>query len=48
VLSVLVARQGGARQVRPLPSAVMPATDPRAAFDLASDRKRAMKVQIAF
>ncbi len=34
--------------VRPLLSAVIPAADARAAFDLASDRKRAMKVQLAF
>jgi L-idonate 5-dehydrogenase len=34
--------------VRPLLSAVMPAADARAAFDLASDRKRAMKVQLSF
>ena len=34
--------------VRPLISATMPFTDARAAFDLASDRSRAMKVQLAF
>ncbi len=34
--------------VRPLLSAVLPASEPRAAFDLASDRRRAMKVQLAF
>lgn len=34
--------------VRPLLSAVLPATDARQAFDLASDRKQSMKVQLAF
>lgn len=34
--------------VRPLISATMPFTEARAAFDLASDRSRAMKVQLAF
>lgn len=34
--------------VRPLLSAVLPAADARQAFDLASDRRQAMKVQIAF
>ncbi len=34
--------------VRPLISATMPFTEARAAFDLAADRSRAMKVQLAF
>ena len=34
--------------VRPLLSAVLPAANARQAFDLASDRKQAMKVQLAF
>jgi L-idonate 5-dehydrogenase len=34
--------------VRPLLSAVLPAAEARRAFDLASDRRRAMKVQVAF
>lgn len=34
--------------VRPLITATMPFTDARAAFELASDRQRAMKVQLAF
>ncbi len=34
--------------VRPLLSATLPASQARDAFDLASDRKRAMKVQLAF
>jgi L-idonate 5-dehydrogenase len=34
--------------VRPLISATMPFTHARAAFDLAADRSRAMKVQLAF
>lgn len=34
--------------VRPLLSAVMPMADAKKAFDLASDRKQAMKVQLAF
>lgn len=34
--------------VRPLISATMPFTEARAAFDLAGDRSRAMKVQLAF
>ena len=40
----------GRRQinVRPLLSEVMPAAEAKAAFDLASDRKQAMKVMLAF
>jgi L-idonate 5-dehydrogenase len=34
--------------VRPLISATMPFTEARAAFELAGDRSRAMKVQLAF
>jgi L-idonate 5-dehydrogenase len=34
--------------VRPLLSATLPAAEARRAFDLASDRKQAMKVQVAF
>jgi L-idonate 5-dehydrogenase len=34
--------------VRPLITATLPFTEARAAFDLASDRQRAMKVQLAF
>ena len=34
--------------VRPLITATLPFTEARAAFDLASDRSRAMKVQLAF
>jgi L-idonate 5-dehydrogenase len=34
--------------VRPLISATLPFTEARAAFDLAGDRSRAMKVQLAF
>lgn len=34
--------------VRPLITATLPFTDARAAFELASDRQRAMKVQLAF
>ena len=34
--------------VRPLLSATMPAAEAKAAFELASDRRRAMKVQLAF
>ena len=34
--------------VRPLLSAVLPATEARQAFDLASDRRQSMKVQLAF
>ncbi len=38
----------GAVDVGPLITDVLPATDARAAFDRASDRSRAMKVQLAF
>ena len=38
----------GKIDVKPLISATLPFTDARAAFDLASDRSRAMKVQLAF
>ncbi|MGH7098532.1 MAG: hypothetical protein ACREE4_12815 [Stellaceae bacterium] len=34
--------------VRPLLSAVLPVSEARRAFDLASDRRQSMKVQIAF
>jgi L-idonate 5-dehydrogenase len=34
--------------VRPLLSAVLPAAEARRAFDLASDRRQSMKVQLAF
>lgn len=38
----------GLIDVKPLITATLPFTDARAAFDLASDRSRAMKVQLAF
>lgn len=38
----------GRIDVRPLLTGVLPAADARTAFDLASDKSRAMKVQIAF
>ncbi len=38
----------GRIDVRPLLTEVLPAAEARAAFDLASDKSRAMKVQIAF
>lgn len=38
----------GLIEVGPLITATLPFTDARAAFDLASDRSRAMKVQLAF
>jgi L-idonate 5-dehydrogenase len=38
----------GLVDVRPLITATLPFTEARAAFDLASDRSRAMKVQLAF
>jgi len=34
--------------VKPLISATVPFADARAAFDLATDRSRSMKVQLAF
>ena len=38
----------GAIDVRPLLTATLPMADARAAFDLAGDRRQAMKVQLAF